>query len=575
MYGIPFEDHQKGKTSSSPGEEDVGNVNNFISSVQCFYTNADSLQNKHHELLSRIAHASPMHQIIGITECKPKNSRYPIDRPLLAIDGYQMFDNFDRDGRGVCLYIHKNLPVNKLDLPEDLVFSETVWAKITLANRKTLVVGCVYRSPNSTAENDSELCKLFEHIATYNATHKLMLGDYNYPDINWDTLACRTTGSTEQFVETVTDTYMYQNVRQPTRVRHGQSANLLDLTFTNEEDMVTSIDIGPPLGKSDHVTLTFQFHCAAVTAESTTEHYIYNRGDYDKLRSNLAIDWDKLLEGCSVECMWDIIKSTLLQAIHANIPKRITSGNVKPKPMWMNGETRNKVKEKHRTWKSYQCTRTTEDYLLYTTARNQSRWATRNAVKDFEKKLTAGVKDNPKEFWRYARSKTQVKQQVAELLTADGTLTSNNSEKAEALNHQYAAVFTEEDTTSLPILPERQGVTNLEETAFSIHDVELKLRKLKIAKSPGPDGIHPRVFRGAATELSTPLRRLFMQTLQEGTIPSDWKHGQITPIFQEGSPAGPCQLSTNLPDSNCMQSHGIHYKRLHHGSPREKQSTVR
>ncbi len=81
-------------------------------------------------------------------------------------------------------------------------------------------------------------------------------------------------------------------------------------------------------------------------------------------------------------------------------------------------------------------------------------------------------------------------QQVTELQTADGILTSYNSEKAEALNHQYATVFTEEDTTTLPMLPEWQGETKLEETVFSIHDMELKLRKIKIAKSPGPDGIH-------------------------------------------------------------------------------------
>ena len=84
----------------------------------------------------------------------------------------------------------------------------------------------------------------------------------------------QTSGSTEKFMETVMDTYMHQHVRHPTRVRHGQLANLLDLIFMNEEDMVTSIDIRPLLGKSDHIMLTFQFNCTVDMADSTTKLYL-------------------------------------------------------------------------------------------------------------------------------------------------------------------------------------------------------------------------------------------------------------------------------------------------------------
>ncbi len=113
----------------------------------------------------------------------------------------------------------------------------------------------------------------------------------------------------------------------------------------------------------------------------------------------------------------------------------------------------------------------------------------------------------------------------------DLTLTSNNSEKAEALNHRYPTVFTVKDITNISVLPDWQGNINFEETVFSIHDVELKSRRPKIAKSPGPNEIQSRVLREAATELSKPLHHLFRQTLLEGSVQSDWKYGQITPIF--------------------------------------------
>ena len=45
---------------------------------------------------------------------------------------------------------------------------------------------------------------------------------------------------------------------QPTRVRHGQEPSVLDLVLTNEEGMIENIEYGNPLGKSDHLVLTFE-----------------------------------------------------------------------------------------------------------------------------------------------------------------------------------------------------------------------------------------------------------------------------------------------------------------------------
>ena len=40
-------------------------------------------------------------------------------------------------------------------------------------------------------------------------------------------------------------------------MRHGQEPSVLDLVLTNEEGMIENIDYGNPLGKSDHLVLTF------------------------------------------------------------------------------------------------------------------------------------------------------------------------------------------------------------------------------------------------------------------------------------------------------------------------------
>ena len=61
-------------------------------------------------------------------------------------------------------------------------------------------------------------------------------------------------------MEALRDSFFHQHIVQPTRVRHGQEPSVLDLVLTNEEGMIENIEYGNPLGKSDHLVLTFEFN---------------------------------------------------------------------------------------------------------------------------------------------------------------------------------------------------------------------------------------------------------------------------------------------------------------------------
>ena len=65
-------------------------------------------------------------------------------------------------------------------------------------------------------------------------------------------------------------------------------------------------------------------------------------------------------------------------------------------------------------------------------------------------------------------------------------------------------------------------------------EVLKKLQKLKISKSPGPDGMHPRVLKEIRDSLVTPLTILFQNSLKLGTLPKAWKEANITAIFKKG-----------------------------------------
>ena len=79
---------------------------------------------------------------------------------------------------------------------------------------------------------------------------------------------------------------------------------------------------------------------------------------------------------------------------------------------------------------------------------------TRNLCRDFEYNLARNVKQNPKAFWRYCRSKIKNRSKLGDLKMADGKLTGEDETKADLLNSFFVSVFTHENT-DIPVLEDK------------------------------------------------------------------------------------------------------------------------
>ena len=60
------------------------------------------------------------------------------------------------------------------------------------------------------------------------------------------------------------------------------------------------------------------------------------------------------------------------------------------------------------------------------------------------------------------------------------------------------------------------------------------LSNLNIAKSCGPDGLHPFFLKKLSDELKGPLCLIFNNSISEGMLPDKWKEAAITALHKKG-----------------------------------------
>ena len=105
-----------------------------------------------------------------------------------------------------------------------------------------------------------------------------------------------------------------------------------------------------------------------------------------------------------------------------------------------------------------------------------------------------------------------VKDRVTSLEKEDGELTDNDQETANLLASYFQEVFTTEDLTSIPKVIAKDLQWKDSNLNFSEEIVRLKLMKLQVEKSPGPDEIHKKLLNMCSAEIARPLSMIFQKS---------------------------------------------------------------
>jgi hypothetical protein len=456
------------------------------------------------------------------------------------MEGYDIFSTglSSDSGRGIIIYTSASLMVNEISIPNS--YRECVAIQVKLQNNDCVYLYAVYRSPNSDGDNNVELFELIQRVTESNVANVVILGDFNFPDINWETGTASNPASISQtFADTVRDSFLLEKVSKFTRQRGEDRPTLLDLVMVNEECLVGDIHHESPLGLSDHCMLNFDIIGTKEVRDNKIKKFFLNKANYDRIRRELNLDWQEVLGQVDqdINAMWGVFEETVRSAQNSFVPNKEVNPAKKKWRIPLDHKTVELVKKKHRAWQRYMETREREKLQEFRRIRNKVRKATRKGRRDFEMSIAKDVKENPKRFWSYVNSKTKSRSEIPDLKVIQNDkerVITSDQEKVNEFGRFFGEVLTVEADVPGENLVQHRVMTSMSEIQITREVVFKKLRNLKTDKSPGPDHIYPKILKEAAEELASPLCEIFNRSLLDGKVPDAWKSAQVCPIHKKG-----------------------------------------
>ena len=490
--------------------------------------------------------------IFGISESDLNSTIFDAE---VSIPNYNIFRE-DRvsgmKGGGSAFFVKNDFIVEKLDWFKG---SESIALKLKLPSYDLYVI-CLYRSPSlKTLEQNQKLLSQIALIPSECDNNVIIMGDINLPNVDWNRgiVVCpeNSIDVRYQIQNEYLDLFIAKGfswfVHDHTRIRKVNDAiqkSTLDQVFCNNENIVNSVDMRAPLGKSDHLSILVEIKVAV-----NNDYIQSNRKNWFKVKPEFIINnadninWSYSSRNLSVECMWNEIYRKML-SISDLVPfstiKLNNRGDVLQKHPWDTSRLVRKRKEKDQAWKAF------DDNPIMSVLNNALYKQKEFSKVEFqekiayEKKLVKGLRANTKPFFRYLRSKNKVKKTVSELDEKSGERTKTPADTAEILSQFFQSVFQPE--TYGPLLENCYQSTNslksiMEKLVIQPDKVKKLLSVLNQNKSMGPDNLHPKLLKFLAenSDFVNAITALLNKCIEQECIPAVWKNAVVIPLHKKGS----------------------------------------
>ena len=463
-----------------------------------------------------------------------------VDTGEINIEGYNVIrhdrnaNNSDKhSGGGVAIYIEDHIPYNvRPDLANTKL--ESTWIEVCFPKTSSILIGCIYRPPDSRNDFFDELEQMLSKVMSENK-ETYLLGDFNSNALNTNPLMTKLT-------EVTSELYLNQLINEPTRVT-ANSATCIDLIFTSIADKVIQSGV-IQAGISDHY-MPYFVRKSMMPKRPVKTAYVRN---YKRYNSSAFLDYLQSIPWCVLEVFddpQDMIETfvTLFnEAANKFAPmmlKRIKGLN----NPWICPEIRKLMTERDILKSRAIKLKDTELYEQYKRLKNQITSKCRIAKQDYIRTLISKNLGDSSKMWKALKKVLPSSRQSTTMLQVGDETYTEPADIASAFNDFFSKIGSTL-ASKFPAGIQTQNLYQGFEGVFSFNAIPVnftkkELCKLQASKSTGLDGINIRLLKDAADVVAGPLTHISNASLKTGRVPSLWKKARVTPIFKSDSALNP------------------------------------
>ena len=496
-----------------------------------FYCNVRSIVQKRHLIPHYIGMYHPF--VIAMSETWLDED---VPSSLICPEGFTVHRR-DRSycrGGGVIILVRDGCISSTLNLgaPESSASvtsptCDTVACKIDIGDGKSMGVLCVYRPPSCSPDNNSKMMEMIANFLRYNFDYNVIVGDFNFPDINWSVNASTLQGST--FLDFCQENFLLQHVSEPTR---RASRAILDLIFTTEGTRVSDLEVNEEFGSSDHSIITFNVNPRVVCSKKNRLRRDLRKADWDRFKSLLAShDWSSIMSNEDINDSWQ----SFVNIIHLALDKVAPLRRIPVRNFSSNAKIRTSLRMKRRCFRIFQSDPTPDNSLRYV----KSVFLAKNALNEYiaHRESVVITNPDPRVFWSYVNRRLTNRAELTTIKDNDLEITDQEA-IANRFNDYFVSVFKDSPSIDLPYdnstATQYNGV-KLSDVDVNVYNVTKILKNLPNKNSVDNDGFSYNILKKGGSFVSRFLSHFFSLTLKQSQIPDAWKKAIVTPIYKNGS----------------------------------------
>ena len=520
----------------------ISNINSGCKNdLLLLHYNVRSLNKNFDQLVFFLDQLKTESSVIGISETWLK------DTPsFFSIDGFSFVTNSrtEKRGGGVGLYISSGLSYAVKE--EFNVISnsiESIFVEIEFAEKKNVIIGEVYKPPNSNPKDFIDTFQMMLSSPSLNNKTCIVMGDFNL-----NLLQCDANPNCLDFLNLMLSKSFVPAITKPTRIT-DTTASLIDNIFVS----------GTPIAESGIIVNDISDHFPVFTMlpNITRDHYKekdrfigkrdFSETNVNRLREALeSTDWSDIYNSGDVNYSFDKFMEVLLYYYNRIIPIRQHSrANHKkcPRLPWITKSLLKCINKKNNLYCKYKSKPTVQTKSNYSRYRNTLTTSLRLAKKNYFTRQFNLHKDDIKSTWRVINNvlKTKNKSTPVTKIIVNETVTVDPLAIAEEFNNYFVNIgpnlaqnIPESDLDYRHFL-KMQNSRSLFFNPILEHEVIDIVNNLKINKSAGFDGITNHILKEIIGVIVSPLTHILNLSLTEGTVPLKMKIAKVVPIFKKGN----------------------------------------